>query len=90
MDSDDNSNLLNFLDADMAVLGKQPAAYDHYAALIRKEYQHVPHDTYCEKRADILESFLGEGEGGDGGGDGGGEIEDGTANASSSGGYYYF
>ena len=47
-----------FLDADMAVLGKESNAYDHYAALIRKEYIHVPHDLYCEKRAEILQSFV--------------------------------
>lgn len=46
-----------FLDADMAVLGKQPNAYKQYAALIRMEYNHVPHDVYCSKRADVLESF---------------------------------
>mmetsp|Transcript_401 Transcript_401/g.483 ORF Transcript_401/g.483 Transcript_401/m.483 type:complete len:372 (+) Transcript_401:239-1354(+) len=46
-----------FLDADMAVLGKRPEAYDHYASLIRQEYGHVEHDDYCSKRADILESF---------------------------------
>lgn len=48
-----------FLDSDMAVLGKQPKAYEHYASLIRKEYEHVEHDVYCEKRAEILESFIG-------------------------------
>jgi len=47
-----------FLDADMAVLGKYPTAYDHYASLIRKEYIHVPHELYCEKRAEILQSFV--------------------------------
>lgn len=47
-----------FLDADMAVLGKQPSAYDHYASLIRKEYIHVPHDIYCQKRAEVLQSFV--------------------------------
>jgi predicted metal-dependent HD superfamily phosphohydrolase len=47
-----------FLDLDMAVLGKEATAYDQYAQLIRREYQHVPHDTYCEKRAEILEEFL--------------------------------
>jgi len=76
-----NLSTYNFLDADLAVLGKQPAAYDHYAALIREEYQHVPHNTYCEKRADILESFLGENGDGDGG-----KIEDGTPTTSSSSG----
>ena len=29
-----------------------------YAALIRKEFSFVPYDVYCEKRADILETFL--------------------------------
>lgn len=48
-----------FLDADMAVLGKRPEAYDGCAALIREEYRHVPHDVYCEKRADILADFIG-------------------------------
>ncbi len=48
-----------FLDSDMAVLGKQPSAYDHYATLIRREYAHVEHDVYCEKRAEILDSFIG-------------------------------
>ena len=47
-----------FLDADMAVLGKDHNAYDHYASLIRKEYIHVPHDVYCEKRAEVLQSFV--------------------------------
>ena len=48
-----------FLDADMSVLGKDPQAYDHYASLIRLEYLHVPHGLYCEKRAEILRSFIG-------------------------------
>ena len=49
----------HFLDIDMAVLGKQQGAYFKYAALIRKEYEFVPHDVYCSKRAEILETFLG-------------------------------
>jgi len=47
-----------FLDLDMAVLGKQKDAYDAYTGLIRKEYNYVPHDVYCEKRAEVLEGFL--------------------------------
>ena len=48
-----------FLDIDMAVLGKaSDDAYLAYAAAIRKEYSFVPHDTYCEKRAQVLETFL--------------------------------
>ena len=47
-----------FIDADMAVLGKQSKAYDHYASLIRQEYIHVPKELYCEKRAQVLQSFV--------------------------------
>ena len=50
----------HFLDMDMAVLGKENEAYLKYAALIRKEYQFVAHDVYCSKRAEILETFLGD------------------------------
>jgi predicted metal-dependent HD superfamily phosphohydrolase len=49
---------LLFLDLDMAVLGKDEFAYQQYAALIRHEYDFVPLTTYCEKRANILETFL--------------------------------
>lgn len=47
-----------FLDLDMAVLGKERRAYLNYSSLIRKEYDYVPHDVFCKKRADILENFL--------------------------------
>jgi predicted metal-dependent HD superfamily phosphohydrolase len=47
-----------FLDLDMAVLGKRTDAYLAYAALIRQEFDFVPRDVYCEKRAAILGSFL--------------------------------
>lgn len=47
-----------FLDVDMAVLGKEPEAYLAYAALVRKEYIHVPKDMYCSKRAEILQGFV--------------------------------
>jgi predicted metal-dependent HD superfamily phosphohydrolase len=47
-----------FLDLDITVLGKEWQAYCQYAALIRKEYSYVGKPVYCEKRADILESFL--------------------------------
>jgi len=46
-----------FLDIDMAVLGKSRKAYFAYAYLIRQEYQHVPRQVYCKKRAEILENF---------------------------------
>ena len=53
-----SKSLALFLDLDMAVLGKTPMAYSQYAALIRREYSFVPHDEYCRKRADVLETFL--------------------------------
>uniref|UniRef100_A0A6U6CET0 Uncharacterized protein n=1 Tax=Odontella aurita TaxID=265563 RepID=A0A6U6CET0_9STRA len=49
--------LLAFLDADMSVLAKCHEAYDAYAGCIRYEYQHVPREVYCKKRAEILEGF---------------------------------
>jgi predicted metal-dependent HD superfamily phosphohydrolase len=56
--SDNSFPLAFFLDLDMAVLGKQEAAYQSYAALIRKEYSFVDRDEYCSKRAQVLEQFL--------------------------------
>ena len=55
---DSSQELCLLLDFDMAVLGKEPDAYDGYAGLIRREYSFVDRSTYCSKRADILESFL--------------------------------
>jgi predicted metal-dependent HD superfamily phosphohydrolase len=46
-----------FLDIDMAVLGKSRQAYFAYASLIRQEYQHVPRQVYCKKRAEVLDEF---------------------------------
>jgi predicted metal-dependent HD superfamily phosphohydrolase len=47
------------LDADLAVLGADEAAYDRYAAAIRREYAWVPEDRYRAGRARVLEDFLG-------------------------------
>ncbi|KAL3786413.1 hypothetical protein HJC23_002970 [Cyclotella cryptica] len=47
-----------FLDADISILGKCSNVYDRYASSIRKEYIFVEKNVYCEKRAEILESFL--------------------------------
>lgn len=54
----DDKTLAMFLDIDMAVLGKNPPAYEAYARLIRQEYNHVNHLIYCEKRAQVLQTFL--------------------------------
>lgn len=51
-------DLKMFLDIDMSVLSKSRKAYMSYANLIRQEYIHVPRDIYCEKRSEILSSFL--------------------------------
>lgn len=53
-----NHTLATFLDADMSILGKDVDVYDKYAGCIRREYEFVEREMYCEKRADILESFL--------------------------------
>jgi predicted metal-dependent HD superfamily phosphohydrolase len=46
------------LDADLAVLGADEAAYDRYAAAIRREYAWVPEGDYRAGRARVLEDFL--------------------------------
>ena len=46
-----------FLDLDLAVLAKESSAYASYAAMIRREYQFVPVETYCSKRPEILEAM---------------------------------
>ena len=53
-----NYIVATFLDADMSILGRDSIQYDKYAASIRKEYEFVEKTEYCEKRAEILESFL--------------------------------
>ncbi|EJK53297.1 hypothetical protein THAOC_27290, partial [Thalassiosira oceanica] len=79
-----------FLDADMSVLGRDPAGYDEYAGQIRAEYSFVERGTYCKKRAEVLRSFLpGEGAAhlrhargeGDVGGEGPREPEEGDRHA---------
>jgi predicted metal-dependent HD superfamily phosphohydrolase len=54
---EERAMVLLFLDVDLSVLGKTTAAYAAYARGIRHEYDFVPHDTYCEKRAAILEDL---------------------------------
>src|SRR5262249_44897436 len=46
------------LDADLAVLGAEPATYDRYAAAIRREYAWVPEADYRAGRRRVLEGFL--------------------------------
>jgi predicted metal-dependent HD superfamily phosphohydrolase len=55
-DGDPDTALL--LDLDLAILGAPPAAYQAYAAAIRREYAWVPEADYRRKRAAILARFL--------------------------------
>jgi predicted metal-dependent HD superfamily phosphohydrolase len=40
------------------ILGAGDERFDEYDAAIREEYSFVPIDTYRERRAEILKSFL--------------------------------
>jgi predicted metal-dependent HD superfamily phosphohydrolase len=46
------------LDADLAVLGSEPASYQAYVAGVRSEYSHVSVDDWRTGRARVLQSFL--------------------------------
>ena len=45
-------------DADLAILGAQPARYAGYAADVRLEYAHVPDRAFRAGRAAILRGFV--------------------------------
>jgi predicted metal-dependent HD superfamily phosphohydrolase len=47
------------LDADLAVLGSEPAAYAAYAAGVRVEYGHLPDEVWRIGRGDVLRRLLG-------------------------------
>jgi predicted metal-dependent HD superfamily phosphohydrolase len=47
-----------FLDMDLSILGAGEERFDDYDAAIREEYSFVPLDTYRQRRAEILKSFL--------------------------------
>lgn len=46
------------LDADLAILGADPAAYAAYVNGVRAEYRHVDDDEWAEGRAAVLEGLL--------------------------------
>lgn len=47
------------LDADLAVLGSEPAAYQAYVTGVRAEYGHVDEPGWATGRAAVLDRFLG-------------------------------
>ena len=47
-----------FLDMDLSILGAGEERFDEYDAAIREEYGFVPIETYRQRRAEILKSFL--------------------------------
>ena len=46
------------LDADLAILGSPPEAYEHYRTAVRAEYAHVPEADWRRGRAAVLRSLL--------------------------------
>jgi predicted metal-dependent HD superfamily phosphohydrolase len=46
------------IDADLAVLGADPATYEAYARGVRKEYVHVDDEAWRVGRAAVLQGFL--------------------------------
>lgn len=46
------------LDADLAVLGAEPAAYAAYVQGVRSEYRHVDDEAWRSGRAGVLQQFL--------------------------------
>ena len=47
------------VDADLSILGAQPARFQEYEAQVRSEYGWVPDATFRATRAKILKAFLG-------------------------------
>jgi predicted metal-dependent HD superfamily phosphohydrolase len=54
----DDADGRRLLDADLAILGAPPDAYDRYAAAIRREFAWVTEDDYRRGRRNVLENFL--------------------------------
>ncbi len=47
-----------FLDADLAIFGASPEAYDSYVRAVRQEYAHIDDATWRTGRRAVLEMFL--------------------------------
>ncbi len=53
-----NIDCLSLLDADLEILGAEPARYQLYSFAIRQEYSFVPEATYRKERSKVLQVFL--------------------------------
>lgn len=53
-----DSDLIVFLDMDLAILGADRAEYGKYAIDIRREYRHVEAAAFCQARGRFLEEML--------------------------------
>jgi predicted metal-dependent HD superfamily phosphohydrolase len=53
-----DADTAHFLDADMAIVGTEPAAFDRYDAAIRREYAQLPDDAYRAGRHRFLAGVL--------------------------------
>ena len=54
----DGADTAVLLDADLAVLGAEPAAYQAYATGVRAEYGHLDDDAWRAGRTAVLDRFL--------------------------------
>lgn len=54
----DSPQAAMLLDADLAILGAEPGRYAEYAKAIRREYAHVPDESFRTGRAKVLRTFL--------------------------------
>lgn len=53
-----DTDIAVLLDADLAVLGSEPASYQAYVTGVRSEYGHVSDDDWRTGRTQVLQSFL--------------------------------
>lgn len=53
----EREDLAYFLDMDLSILGAAPERFAEYEEQIRREYAHIPEDTYRTGRAAVLQRF---------------------------------
>lgn len=58
LDPADLSDMAEFLDMDLSILGARTEVFDAYEQAIRREYAFVPEALYREARRGILQRFL--------------------------------